>query len=245
MKWYHPLTALVLLSRMAIPTQPKWFENRASDRWAYSLAGLLIALPAVVITALLRNLGMPDEIAAIFLVALPMILTGALHEDGLSDCADGFWGGQAAQKRLEIMKDSNLGTYGTLTLVIITLASWVSYGALLKEETAWPAAVIAIHMFSRASILIPMTFLPHARSGGLAAHVGKSNTQDCLIAFAISTGFAIVWFAGNAISMALIAGLSGFGAQILAQRKIGGQTGDVLGATQQVTALLLLIYLAA
>ncbi|MEM8578904.1 MAG: adenosylcobinamide-GDP ribazoletransferase, partial [Pseudomonadota bacterium] len=113
---WHPLLAALLLSRLPLPRVPDAaFAEGARAVWAYPVVGLLLGAFAAGIGALAPT---PVIGAGLALAAMAM-MTGALHEDGLADTADGLWGGQSRARRLEIMKDSRIGAYGVLALILV------------------------------------------------------------------------------------------------------------------------------
>jgi len=189
------------------------------------------------------GLGVPVWAAAGLALALGVILTGGLHEDGLADCADGFWGGHTRARRLEILKDSRVGSYGVLAMVFAVGLRWSLLAALLPIA---PLTLIAAAMLSRGAMALAMARLPFAREDGLANHVGHPP----MAAAALALGIAIVGgcvYAGLWPGL-LAAGLVGVTAALvgaLARAKIGGQTGDVLGATQVSGEIIALISVAA
>jgi len=228
--------ALVLLTRLPLPALPRpWFQRQAQAAWAFGLVGLAVALPACGVATLALWLGLPATIAAGLLLATQILLTGAMHEDGLADTADGFWGGFSREKRLEIMKDSQIGTYGVLALILSVGLRWLALSTLITQAGVWP--VLALAVLSRAAMPVLMLTLPNARNTGLSHSVGNPNTAACaaglLLALLISV--LLIGPATIAIVVSMILVTSGLG--FLARTKIGGQTGDVLGASQQVTEL--------
>src|SRR5262249_52967080 len=143
------------------------------------------------------GLDLPPMLAAIIAVAAAVAVTGALHEDGLADTADGFGGGSDRDRKLEIMRDSRIGTYGVIALVL-ALGSRIVALASFEDNADAAAALVVCESASRALIVLIMRHSPLARNDGLAASVGRP-TQ------------AVVWWAlgiGGVIALAL-AGLDG------------------------------------
>lgn len=206
----------------------------------FPLIGALIgaATGAVYLLAAKVLPGMP---AALLAVAFGLLLTGALHEDGLADCADGFGGGRDKDAKLAIMRDSRIGAYGTLALIL-------SVGLRAAALTALhnPAgALIAAHALSRAALPGLMVELQPASSTGLAAGAGKPTERDYIIALVlailVAAPLGIHWLVGALMANALIF----IGMKYLARRQIGGYSGDVLGALQQTIEIAVLLTLAA
>lgn len=237
------LAAIGLLSRLPVPVDADHAINRAAfATWSYPVAGAVIGGLQATLAAILIWLGVPVPLVAGLILAVGMIVTGGLHEDGLADCADGFWGGYNIERRLEIMKDSQIGSYGTLALIIGAGLRW---GALWLALGAFgPLFLVATAGLSRVGMVALMYALPNARQSGLAASIGKPEPIHVGAAFLIGMVVTIVC-APNPIIMVIAAGLVTCAVALIAMRKINGTTGDVLGATQQLTEISLLILLAS
>ena len=165
-------------------------------------------------------------------LAVAALATGALHEDGLADTADGLFGGWTKERRLEIMKDSRIGSYGVLALMVVTLARWSAITALVAGGH-W-AAILAAAGLSRAPMAAVMAGLPNARGNGLSASTGAPTRGAAAGAAGLALLLALLLTGGTAIAMGLAVLATTAGVAALAKRKIGGQTGDILGATQQM-----------
>ena len=189
-------------------------------------------------------LGVPHAMTAVIILAFMTITTGAMHEDGLADCADGFWGGWDKARRLEIMKDSAIGTYGVVALLAVFSLRWLAITQLLTAGIApWILCIPAV--CSRSAMVAVMARLPNARDDGLSKSTGRPGGLQTGIA--IFFGVIAAFFApgGAAFAILLAALLSAASIAQIAKTKIGGQTGDVLGATQQFSEVTILIALAA
>jgi len=239
--WDLP-AALVLLTRLPLPTLPdKAFANPARAVWTYPLVGLGLALIIGGVTSLCAAIGLPAPITAGLALGVLVMLTGAMHEDGLADTADGLWGGHDPARRLEIMKDSRIGAYGVLALIVVTGLRWLGFA-----EASWPA-IVAAFVVSRAMMPALMHALPHARGNGLSHSVGAPSLMRVLIGILIAMGMTVALTGLNGLIALCIAGILTAVIGALAQRKIGGQTGDILGATQiiaEVSVLLSFVALA-
>lgn len=224
--------AFSLLTRLPVPVDHEDAGARAAEAtWAYPLVGATLGLIAGVIGSLLYWFGAPSGIAAIAALGTLTILTGGMHEDGLADCADGFGGAHDKTHRLEIMKDSRIGAFGAIALILFLLGRYGSLEALLN--TSFIPALIAAGAASRLPMVLAMYGMPNARDKGLSASVGKPPETSLSIAIVLTLlicflfiGWSGIFVFGWAIIAAVIMGL-------LAMRSIGGQTGDVLGAMQQ------------
>jgi adenosylcobinamide-GDP ribazoletransferase len=231
------LSALGLLTRLPLPAHA---PQGATAAWAWPLAGLAVAL----LVSLPLCLGLPPGVTAVLILGLQALLTGGLHEDGLADCADGFWGGQTRERRLEIMKDSRIGSYGVMALLIVTLLRWTALTTLITSgSTLW--ALIAVACLSRAPMTLIMALLPNARPGGLSRAVGRPSLTVAITGAALAASLALPAFGLWLIPALILIGAVALTLALTAQAKIGGQTGDVLGASQQLTEAALLIFLVA
>jgi len=235
--------ALALLTRLPLPyfnlpTEPH--RPSARGAWAYPLVGILLALIAAGVGEALSWSGAtPPLVAALVLTTLVM-LSGAMHEDGLADCADGFWGGWTPDKRLRIMKDSVIGTYGVIALVLSLLLRWYLISEVITDGALLWALVIAA-CGSRAAMVWVMDSLPIVRRDGLSDRTGRPGELATAVAVVLAVMVTVVAPMFSAWRLVLMALLAALVVRQVAKRKIGGQTGDVLGATQQITEIGLLM----
>ncbi len=231
--------ALGLLTRL--PVRPGPIVPHSV--WAFPVAGLAVGAIAALVLWLGLGLGLPAGPAAALVLLAQIVVTGALHEDGLADCADGFWGGYESERRLEIMRDSRVGSYGVLALGLSLLLRWSALVALVQVGHAG-AALIAAAVLSRAAMVWPMAALPHARADGLARLAGRPEHRAFVLTFG-AAGLIALPFAGFALfALAAALAVTALACAAIARAKIGGQTGDVLGATQQLTEIAALLTLA-
>lgn len=217
-----------------LPVPDPRARDFAAAQWAAPVAGAIVGLAVGLTLWLTHGLGLPATLAAAVALTAGTLLTGALHEDGLADVADGFGGGGSRERKLEIMKDSRLGSYGAIALILSLLARWSALAALAGSGAfSMIVAVIGAHAASRAAIPAFMGRVPPARPDGLSAGVGQIGNQIALYAAAI--GFLLLLPAGLAFALvcALLVLALSLVLERLALRQIGGQTGDVLGALQQ------------
>lgn len=239
--WDFPV-ALVLLTRLPLPHLPRAaFAAQARAVWAFPLVGLVVAVIAGGVGWAGLALRLPVWGAAGLVLAAQILLTGAMHEDGLADTADGFWGGLTPARRLEIMKDSAIGSYGVLALILSLGLRW---GALTALVPLGPGPLIAAAAVSRAGLPLLMR-LPNARGSGLSQSVGRPGLVPCGAGLVIGCAVAGAATGGQFIAPALAAALALATLAALARARIGGQSGDVLGAGQQLAEIALLLGLAA
>ncbi|GAA6179239.1 adenosylcobinamide-GDP ribazoletransferase [Shimia sp. NS0008-38b] len=229
-------TAIALLTRLPVKAD---FSRGARASWAYGMVGAVLALLAALPTAALLWLGVPPVLAAVVWLTAIVVMSGAMHEDGLADTADGFWGGWEKARRLEIMRDSRIGAYGVIALVLSIAARWGAITILLEADV-WLFGLIAVAMLSRANMTLVMTALPHARNDGLSHAQGRAPRTGAITGFALATVVAFGCVGISGVVLAAVAFVMAALCSATARVKIGGQTGDVLGATQQVTEIALL-----
>lgn len=230
--------AVGLMTRLPVGRIAEPVPGLAAAAWALPVAGGVAAvLPALVFWAAFALV--PPGLAAALALAAGIAVTGALHEDGLADVADGFGGGATRARKLEIMRDSRIGSYGALALGL-ALAIRLLGLAAAPGGAAGALAILAVGPGSRAFLPALMAWLPPARGDGLAA----TGAGGAWVAAAAIGLLPLALLPGPAVPIALLAVAAG-GMALLARRQIGGFTGDVLGATQQVGELALWLALAA
>ena len=236
---------LAFYTRLPLGLPPLEGGGLARGLWTGPIAGALVGLLGACAYRIGDALGLPTWLAATFAVVTTLVVTGCLHEDGLADTVDGFGGGATRERKLEIMRDSRIGTYGVCAL-IVSLLLRVGAIASLTEPILVLSALIAAHAASRAAIPPFMMFVPPARTDGLSARAGRLS--GLCVAMAVVLG-AIALGAGLGPSVGMTAlvlvGLASGAIAWLCLRQIGGQTGDVLGALQQTNEILVLVTAAA
>lgn len=241
--------AFVFLSRLPLPRLSDAAARTPVARasWAFPLVGLLIGLAGAVTVWTGVLLDLPSLVTALAALAVTIVLSGALHEDGLGDVADGFGGGHTRDRKLEIMRDSRVGSYGVLALVFSIGLRATALSALMNAggPAAAAAALMVAAGLSRAAIPVAMVLLPPARSDGLGAGAGTPGAWRVGLALILAGAATAVLlpaamlapvFALTLIAVLLMTGL--------ARRQIGGHTGDVLGAVEQCVQATVLITLA-
>ncbi|WP_026596810.1 adenosylcobinamide-GDP ribazoletransferase [Methylobacterium sp. 77] len=207
------------------------------------VAGLILAGPGALVLLMAWALGLGPFLAATLAVATGALVTGALHEDGLADVADGFGGGATAERRIEIMRDSRIGAYGGVALVL-SLALRIGALATLLDRTGALAAMALLlaASLSRSAALAPMVLLGPARPGGAGASVGTPNRRTIGIVGLLALSLIVIGGISGLpvlgmVLMPFLALAASLGLTALARAKIGGQTGDVIGACQQVAEI--------
>lgn len=233
--------ALGLLSRLPVTSNG---ARGAACAWAFPLTGLILGSIAAAFGWAAAVIGLSNGLMAGFALISLVVMTGAMHEDGLADSVDGLWGGWDKNRRLEIMKDSHIGAYGVIALVLSLLLRWVALAALAQAGQL-TVALIAIATLSRTPMVVAMALMPHARKDGLSASIGRVGTNTATTAVAIAALITVALLGWLGLTVILVAVLAGIAVALIAMHKISGQTGDILGATQQITEIMALITLTA
>lgn len=237
---------LIFFTRLPLGHQVA-IENADLARafWAAPLVGAIVGLLGACAYGLANLIGLSPFVAATLALATTMIVTGCLHEDGLADVADGFGGGATRERKLEIMRDSRIGTYGVCVLVTSLL---LRAGALasLSEPALAGVALVAAHTASRATLPAFMTFVPPARNDGLSASLSTPSRESVVAAGFLGIVSLVVGFgfSGGTVSALLVLAVFAF-MRWLCVKQVGGQTGDVLGALQQACEVLVLLIATA
>ncbi len=217
----------------------------ARATWALPLAGLLVGLAGAAAYAVASKWGLTPATAALLALATTVLITGALHEDGLADTADGLGGGRTRERKLEIMRDSRIGTYGACALLLSLGLRWSALAAI-ANPWAVMLALCAAHAAARAGVPAFMSLVPPARPDGLSASAGSPPGRSVAIAFALGTlGLVLALGPGKALVGLIVLSLAGLMLARLAIRQIGGQTGDILGTFEQTGEILILLVAAA
>ncbi len=212
----------------------------------FPLAGALIGVAGGLALIVAALLGLPSLVSATFAIAATMILTGALHEDGLADVADSY-GGATIEKKFAIMDDSRIGTYGAAALIVSMLLRVAALGAIAARGAfAAALALIAAEAVSRAGLVRMWHDLPAARSEGLAHDTGPPDHQAMLVALAIAAAIVAVtvlpalgWW--PALAGSVLAAIAAYMFMRMTTEALGGRTGDTLGACQQIVLVAFLV----
>jgi adenosylcobinamide-GDP ribazoletransferase len=237
------LFALSFLTRLPVG-KPDFAGVKLADcAWAFPVGGVLVGRGGGVAYLALLGFKIPAIIAAWLAIGFQVLLTGGLHEDGLADTADGLASGRSLTQKLLIMRDSQIGSYGVLTLIIILslrACAIASFSGNLQVVGYFIIAGAA----SRAILPLLMRSLPSARNDGLAAMAGRPSAKQTIIALLI--GFCSLCYVQPLLA-ALINGailaIVFFVVRSLIRKNFGGITGDTLGAMQQITEVVILIFL--
>lgn len=233
-----------LLTRLPVRVDGEWATQRgAAAAWAYPIVGLIVGCIAVIGMIISTAMGLHAQVTALIGVATLTIITGAMHEDGLADTTDGLWGGWDPAQRLKIMKDSYIGTYGVLAIVLSLVMRWLLLTELVELDAG--TTLIGAAMLSRTAMVGVMTWLPNARDNGLSRKVGRPSRRIAGIAVGIAIIGAMGFIGDLAVGAIIVVGIVATGCGAIANAKIGGQTGDILGAVQQITETSVMLYLVS
>jgi adenosylcobinamide-GDP ribazoletransferase len=239
------LLATAVLTRLPVAATTSEEGTIAEASWAFPAVGAGIGMIAALVLFVASSFNVGEGSAALLALVTAGLLTGALHEDGLADTADGFGGGRTPDEKLAIMRDSRSGTYGVLALIF---SIGLRAGALIAIGSPIEAglALIAAHTASRAGLPVIMRWLVPARADGLGATAGTPGPVTMLVALAIGIFVALGMLGPIRGAVALVlTGVTVTATAMLARREIGGYTGDVLGALQQVGEITMLLVAAA
>ena len=246
--------ALRFFSRLPVPETEReralGAAGLANAAALVPVAGAIIAMPPACVLLAASVLGLPPVLAAPLAIAALALVTGALHEDALADCADGFGGGRTRERKLEIMRDSRIGAFGGVTLALSLYIRVAALAVVADRSPGLGALVlVAAAALSRAASLWPLAWLPPARAEGVGA-----AAQPAPAMAGVAAGLALV------LALALLAPAAGIPRALcacafvvlvtaafceLARNQIQGQTGDVAGATQQLAEIAVYLTLAA
>jgi adenosylcobinamide-GDP ribazoletransferase len=235
--------AISFLSR--IPVASSYFEaydgNLGRVSRTFPLAGAVIAMPAAAVLGLLLALHADPLMAALLALCVQALTTGALHEDGLSDTADGLGGGKDRERALQIMKDSRIGTYGAIALVLSFAIRAAAIAAIARDLPALSAALTipAAAALSRGALVWHWFRLPAAKTDGVAASAGQPGSTQMRTALATAVlVFALLlwpdWHLMPLIWTALVTAICTTLFTAYVGRRLSGHTGDTIGAAQQI-----------
>jgi adenosylcobinamide-GDP ribazoletransferase len=243
--------SVAFLSRIPVPDRFFLGQTGSFSRAvrAFPLAGALIALVPALLLYVLSQASDP-LVSTLIALCLMTLMTGALHEDGLADAADGLGGGRDKEHALIIMKDSRIGSYGVVTLILSFGLRIASLSAIAAADASLSAiSMLAAAALSRAVMIWHWSSLPPARGNGVAASVGAPSPGARNVALLTGSLMGLIFIASHlgllvAIVVLIVAAAVGQLFTAFVRRKIGGHTGDTIGATQQISEIAILTTLA-
>lgn len=241
------LAMLVVFTRLPLP-QPVDFSTLrlARAHWATPVVGLIVGLVTAAALGAAFAVGLPAYAAAFVAAGAGVLITGAMQEDGLADCADGLGGGQDAESKLQIMRDSRLGAFGASALIMALGLRVALYAPLALVGWTGLLAVVGAAAASRALVPGAMWLSNPVKSDGLGAMVGRPPWESVVAASVLGLACALAgaWVLPGLLAIA-VAAAAAFAVIVLAQYQIGGYTGDVLAACQQAAELAFLATVVA
>jgi len=234
--------ALMLLTRLPVWSDKDGAEpNLSRSTWVYPLVGMIVGGLGAGTILVTDMLDMPSMLSVAVAVAVMTLATGAFHEDGLADTADGIGGGWTKERKLEIMRDSRIGTYGTMALIIsfsLRIAALIAIGdAVLTALVLMAAATV-----SRSGIVVLLTIMPPARPDGMGT-VAQNPPVTSLIC-ALLVGIFVMQIVPFGMIAGIFAGLGILSVYWVGMKHLDGYTGDLLGTGQQVSEIFFLISLS-
>jgi adenosylcobinamide-GDP ribazoletransferase len=236
------LAAFMLLTRLPVARLSRGtaVPDIARSAWAFPIVGLAVNGIGAVVYWLAHKAGMPPLLAAAWALTVTLIATGGLHEDGLADTADGFGGGVTPARKLEIMRDSRIGSYGALALLLSTLVRTAAIAGLESPHRVMIGWIVA-GMLGRAGMLALVMLLRPVRDDGMGASMGKAPASSVAIAFGLAIAASWILLPIRPAAMVVVLG-SGAPLAVakLARAQVGGYTGDVLGACEVVVECVVL-----
>jgi adenosylcobinamide-GDP ribazoletransferase len=237
--------ATAVLTRLPVGVALPGEGAIAASGWAFPLVGAGIGALAALAFLLAELLGCASAPAALIAVGAGLAVTGAFHEDGLADTADGFGGGKSRDEKLRIMRDSRHGSFGVVALVLSIALRAAALGTI-GEPIRAGLALVAAHAASRGALPLLMRIMAPARADGLGAMAGRPSRTVAIVAAALGAaiGLALLGPRTGAIAL-LLSGAALALAAMLARHQIGGYTGDVLGFFQQIGEIVMLLAASA
>jgi adenosylcobinamide-GDP ribazoletransferase len=238
------VAALFLTSLPVKTVENVSMRDLAQAVYAFPLMGALVGFLGGLAFLAASLLGLPTMPAALLAILAMVLATGALHEDGLADTADGLGAGDDRARALAIMRDSRIGSFGALALMLALLCRLMALAPMYDPFLVLKVLVCA-GMASRALLPVVMLMQPSARATGLAAEAGRPEP----IRVAIGAGVALVACLALLQQLAPVAIAASAAVSLLVAhwlgRRFGGCTGDTLGAVQQVAEIVFLFAIVA
>lgn len=234
-------------SRLPVSGRPHEKPDLARIAMALPFASLIIGIGPVLLLLIGALAQLPSLVSATLAVCASVLVTGAMAEDGLADAADGLFGGQTSEHRLEIMKDSRHGTYGVAALCLSLVLRIAIIGAMAGIAPTFAAAIwLAAGLMARSGALWLSVALPPARPDGVSASAGRVTRPAFFMGAIFALILGLVFGAPGAglvgfLAAAALVAATAWGWTMLCKRMVGGQTGDLIGALQallEIAALL-------
>ncbi|MEN3949985.1 adenosylcobinamide-GDP ribazoletransferase [Iodidimonas sp. SYSU 1G8] len=232
--------AIMLLTRLPawpVPGHDEGLTARAV--WAYPVVGAVIGGIGGVTALIAQWAGLSLLVAVLLGLAATLLATGCFHEDGLADFCDGIGGGRTRERKLEIMRDSRIGTYGGAALI---LSLGLRAAALAAMAPPMVLAVwIAAGALARGGALLLLAVLPAAREDGLARSAGAPPLPSLIAGWAATTLITLAALGASGLILVIAALVASLAVMLLSRRHLGGYTGDALGAAAQAAEIACLV----
>ncbi len=241
-QWQVFLVALAFFTRIPIPESTPYSSERLNQANRYfGVVGTIIGLLTAIVYWISVQV-FPIELAVAAVIICGLLLTGAFHEDGLADVFDGFGGGWSVEQKLNIMKDSRLGTYGASALVMMLGCRWAVLIALAKIDILLPVGLlIVMHTLSRicaASLIFSYPYVRADQDSKVKPLANQQSQHDLWVLIATGLIILLLLPLEMAISLTLVLFVVRWLCGKWFQQQLGGYTGDCLGATQQIAELM-------
>ncbi|MGF1876233.1 adenosylcobinamide-GDP ribazoletransferase [Photobacterium frigidiphilum] len=241
-QWQVFLVALAFFTRIPIPKSTPYSSERLNQANRYfGVVGTIIGLLTAIVYWISVQV-FPIELAVAAAIICGLLLTGAFHEDGLADVFDGFGGGWSVEQKLNIMKDSRLGTYGASALVMMLGCRWAVLIALAKIDILLPVGLlIVMHTLSRicaASLIFSYPYVRADQDSKVKPLANQQSQHDLWVLIATGLIILLLLPLEMAISLTLVLFVVRWLCGKWFQQQLGGYTGDCLGATQQIAELM-------
>jgi cobalamin 5'-phosphate synthase/cobalamin synthase len=235
------LVAAAFLTRVPVPVIAAAADVKAAVRW-FPLVGAAIGGVAALMSWILRDvLAVPPALTATLVVVFGAWVTGAIHLDGLADMADGFGGGRTREDVLRIMADPVIGSFGATALLLIVATKVAAITALLERDAARPF-LVAAPAIARWTVSLLAAWLPYARSeGGLGLCVVQQPVVTLLASTMLTATVGFAALRDDVVVVSLAALLVTLWMGRAARHRIGGVTGDVFGASVELTEAIVLV----
>lgn len=240
-QWQIFLIALAFFTRIPIPADTPYSAQRLNQANRYfGVVGIIVGIISAAIYLMAATL-FPPALAVALAMICSLLITGAFHEDGLADVFDGFGGGWEPVNKLEIMKDSRLGTYGATALVMALGMKWVTLTAIAEFSLYLPALMlIVMNTLSRicaASLIFSYPYVREDQNSKVKPLANEQSQQDLWVLIATGLIILLLLPLNTALIVVLVLAATRFLCGKWFKQQLGGYTGDCLGAAQQITEL--------
>jgi adenosylcobinamide-GDP ribazoletransferase len=244
----HDLAAAIGFLTL-LPFGRRWPDSRQPRPvgfypWVGWLLGALAVVPLVMVSLLVsESAPVSSALIAALVVAVWALVTRFMHWDGLADTFDGIWGGSTPERRLEIMRDSRIGSFGAAAMLMTALVQVTALAACFERGLLWP--VVAAPVLGRAAVSLAAWTMPAARREGLGIEcVEQPGRYELIVWLLALVPFAFAspgLSAAGAIALGCVLLAGVIGIPRLLGRPVGGLTGDSMGATIVLTETLVLV----